>query len=124
MTSGSITPWQIDGEKVETVTDFIFLGSKITVDDDADFKLKDSCSLEEKLGQTGPASSFSLELFLHSFPVAYWIPTDLDRGRGLIFQCHIFLPFHTVHGVLKAIILEWFAIPFSSGPRFVIRRFN
>ena len=33
-----------------------------------------------------------------------------------IFQCPIFLPFHTVHGVLKAKILKWFAIPFSSGP--------
>ena len=36
-----------------------------------------------------------------------------------IFQCHIFLPFHTVHGVLKARILKWFAVPFSSGPHFV-----
>ena len=34
----------------------------------------------------------------------------------LIFQCPIFLPFHTVHGVLKARILKWFAILFSSGP--------
>ena len=34
-------------------------------------------------------------------------------------QCRIFLPFHTVHGVLKARILKWFAIPFSSGPHFV-----
>ena len=33
-----------------------------------------------------------------------------------IFQCSIFLPFHTIHGVLKARILKWFAIPFSSGP--------
>ena len=38
-----------------------------------------------------------------------------------IFQCPIFLPFHNVHGVLKARILEWFAIPFSSGPHFVRR---
>ena len=37
----------------------------------------------------------------------------------IVFQCHIFLPFHTLHGVLKARILKWFAIPFSSGPRFV-----
>ena len=46
---------------------------------------------------------------------------DIDQpgGAGLIFQCHIFLPFQTVHGVLEARILEWFAIPFSSGPRFV-----
>ena len=32
------------------------------------------------------------------------------------FQCHIFLPFHTVHGVLKARMLKWFAIPFFSRP--------
>ena len=36
-----------------------------------------------------------------------------------IFLCPIFLPFHTVHGVLKARILKWFAIPFSSGPHSV-----
>ena len=37
----------------------------------------------------------------------------------LIFQCRIFLPSHTVHGVLKAGMLKWFALPFSSGPCFV-----
>ena len=36
-----------------------------------------------------------------------------------VFQCHIFLPFHSVRGVLNARILKWFAIPFSSGPCFV-----
>ena len=36
-----------------------------------------------------------------------------------IFQCPIFLPFHTVYGVLMVRILKWFAIPFSSGPCFV-----
>ena len=36
-----------------------------------------------------------------------------------IFQFPIFLPFHTVHGVLKGRILKWFAIPFFSGPHFV-----
>ena len=40
MASGPITSWQIDGEKVETVTDFIFLGSKITVDGDYSHKIK------------------------------------------------------------------------------------
>ena len=49
MASGPITSWQIDGETVETVVDFIFLGSKITVDGDAAMKLKDGCSLEGKL---------------------------------------------------------------------------
>ena len=41
------------------------------------------------------------------------------RPGAFILQCPIFLPFHTVHGVLKARILKWFAIPFSSGPHFV-----
>ena len=49
MGSSPITSWQIDGEIMETVTDFIFLGSKITADGDAAMKLKDTCSLEEKL---------------------------------------------------------------------------
>ena len=49
MTSGPITSWQIDGETIETVTDFIFLGSKITVDGDCSMKVKDACSLEETL---------------------------------------------------------------------------
>ena len=40
MASGPITSWQIDEEKVETVTDFIFLGSKITVDDDCSHEIK------------------------------------------------------------------------------------
>ena len=44
ISSGPITSWQIDGETMETVTDLIFLGSKIT----AAMKLKDACSLEEK----------------------------------------------------------------------------
>ena len=44
MASGPITLWQIDGEKVETVTDFIFLGSKTTVDSDCSLEIK-SCLL-------------------------------------------------------------------------------
>ena len=49
MASGPITSWQIDGETVETVTDYILGGSKITADGDAILKLKDAYSLEEKL---------------------------------------------------------------------------
>ena len=44
-----ITSWQIEGEKVETVRDFIFLGSKITLDGDCSHEIERSCSLEEKL---------------------------------------------------------------------------
>ena len=50
MTSGPITSWQIDGETVETVTDFIFLGSNITVDGDCSHEIKRR-SLKEKLWQ-------------------------------------------------------------------------
>ena len=49
MASGPITSWQINGETVETVADFIFWGSKVTTDGDCTMKLKDACSLEEKL---------------------------------------------------------------------------
>ena len=48
MASGPITSWQIDGEKVEIMTDFIFLGSKITADGDCSHEIKRR-SLEEKL---------------------------------------------------------------------------
>ena len=48
MAYGPITSWQVEGEKLETVTDFIFLGSKRIVA----VKLKDTCSLEEKLSPT------------------------------------------------------------------------
>ena len=49
MASGPITSWEIDGETVETVSDCIFLGSKITADGDCSMKLKDAYSLEGKL---------------------------------------------------------------------------
>ena len=49
MALGTITSWQIDGEIIETVRDFIFGSSKITADGDCSMKLKDDCFLEEKL---------------------------------------------------------------------------
>ena len=49
MLSGLITSWQIDGETVETVADFIFLGSKIATDGDCSHEIKDVYSLEGKL---------------------------------------------------------------------------
>ena len=52
MASSPITSLEIDGETVETVSDFIFLGSKITADGDCSHEIKDTCSLEEKLWQT------------------------------------------------------------------------
>ena len=49
MASGPITPWEIDGETVETVSDFIFWAPKSVQMVTAAMKLKDACSLEEKL---------------------------------------------------------------------------
>ena len=49
MQFGSITSWQIYGETMETVTDFILGGSKITADGDCSHEIKDACSLKEKL---------------------------------------------------------------------------
>ena len=65
----------------------------------------------------GSIPSFFLELFLHWSPVAYWAPMDLGSSSFSVLS----LPFHTVHGVLKARILKWFASPFSSGPHSVRR---
>ena len=67
--------------------------------------------------------SFCLALTLHSFWVISPLISSSILGTYLsvefIFQFPISLPFHTVHGVLKARVLKWFAIPFSSRPYFV-----
>ena len=55
MASGPITSWQIDGETMETVTDFIFWAPKSLLMVTAAMKLKDACSLEEKLWPTWTA---------------------------------------------------------------------
>ena len=52
MASSHITEWQLDGETVETMRDFIFLGFKITADSDCSHEIKDTCSLKEMLWQT------------------------------------------------------------------------
>ena len=78
----------------------------------------------------GSIPSFFLEVFLHWSPVFYWAQvakswtrlsnwTELNWPGEFLFHYPIFLPFHTVHGVLNARILKWFAIPFSSGPHSV-----
>ena len=65
-------------------------------------------------------------LWLHPFilsggisPLVYSSILGTYRPGELPFQYPIIFPFHTVHGVLKAIKLKWFAIPFSSGPHSV-----
>ena len=72
MASGLITSWQIDGETVETVSDFVFWGSKIT----ADMKLKDSCSLEEKI-------MTKLDSMLKSRDIT--LPTKVHLVKAMVF---------------------------------------
>ena len=57
MESSPITSWQIEGERVEAVTDFIFLGSKITVDGDSSHEIK-RCLLLERKAMTNLDSVF------------------------------------------------------------------
>ena len=75
MASGPITSWQIDGETVETLADFILLGSKITADGDCS-KLKDTCSLGEKL-------MINLDSILKSRDIT--LPTKVHLVKAMVF---------------------------------------
>ena len=76
MASGPITSWQIDGETVETVTDFIFLGSKITVDSDYSHEIK-RCLLFGRKAMT------NLDSILKSRDIT--LPTKVRLVKALIF---------------------------------------
>ena len=73
MSSSPITSWQIDGEKVETVTDFIFLGSKITVDGDCSHEIK-RCLL------FGRKAMINLDSVLKSKDIT--LPTKVCKSYG------------------------------------------
>ena len=75
MASDSITSCQIDGEKVEAVTDFIFLGSKITADSDCSHKIK-RCLL------LGRKAITNLDSILKS---RYMLLTKLHIGKAMVF---------------------------------------
>ena len=74
--SGSITSWQIDGETIETVTDFIFLGSKITVDSDCSHEIKRWLLL-------GVKSMTNLDSVLKSRDVT--LPTKIHIVKAMVF---------------------------------------
>ena len=76
MASGLITSWQIDGETVETVTDFIFLGSKITADGDCSHKIK-SYFLSGRKAMT------NLDSILKSRDVT--LPTEVRLVKAMVF---------------------------------------
>ena len=77
MTSGPITSWQIDGEKMEIVTDFIFLGSKITADGDCSHEIKRRLLLGRKV-------MANLDSILKSRDIS--LPTNVRLVKAMVFQ--------------------------------------
>ena len=76
MVSGPITSWQIDGETMETVTDFIFLGSKITADGDCSHEIK-RCLLFGRIAMT------NLDSILRSRDIT--LPTKVHLVKTMVF---------------------------------------
>ena len=98
MASSPITSWQINGVTMETVTDFIFLGSKITADGDCNHEIKRRLVLGRKaMTNLAAAAAKSLQS----------CPTLCDPRDGS----------PPVPGVLKARTLEWVAISFSNASK-------
>ena len=77
MASGSITSWQIDGETVETVADFTFLGSKITADGDCSHEIKRHLFLEKKVMP-------NLDSILKSRDIT--LATKVHLFKAMVFQ--------------------------------------
>ena len=77
MASGPITPWQIDGETMETVTDFLFLGSKITVHSDCSHEIKRRLILGRKV-------MTNLDSILKSRDIT--LPTKVRLVKAMVFQ--------------------------------------
>ena len=77
MASGPITSWQIDGETVETVSDFIFLGSKITTDGDCSHEIKRCLLLGRKV-------MTNLESILKSRDIT--LPTKVHLVKAMVFS--------------------------------------
>ena len=76
MVSGPITSWQIDGETMKTVTDFIFLGSKITVDGDCSHEIKRHLVLARKV-------MTNLDGILKSRDIT--LPTNVHLVKAMVF---------------------------------------
>ena len=77
MASGPITSWELDGETLETVRDFIFLGSKITVDGDCSHEIK-RCLL------LGRKAISNLDSILKSRDIT--LPTKVHLVKAMVFQ--------------------------------------
>ena len=82
MASGPITSWEIDGETVETVSDLIFLGSKITADGDCSHEIKRHLVLGRK-------AMTSLDSILKSRDIT--LPTKIHIVKAVVFPVHVWM---------------------------------
>ena len=81
MVSSAITSWQIDGKKVETLADFIFLGSKITVNDDCRHKIKGRLPL-------GGIAIIKLDSILKTRGII--LPIKVDTAKAMVFPAAMY----------------------------------
>ena len=89
MASGPITSWEIDGETVETVSDFIFWGSKITADGDSSHEIKRRLLLGRKvMTNLLLLSQFSLDSTLKSRDIT--LPTKVQLVKAMVFPVVIY----------------------------------
>ena len=150
MASGPITSWQIDGETMETVRDYIFLGSKITADGDFSHEIKrrlllgrkaminlllllscfsrvQLCATHETAAHQAPPSlGFSRQEYWSGLP----FPSPMQESESEVTQsCPALsnpidcsLSGSSVHGIFQARVLEWGAIAFSDDqPRRILK---
>ena len=115
MAYGPITSWQIDGEPIETVRNFIFLGSKITADGDCSHEIKRHLLLGRK-AMTNVDSIFkSRDITL---PTKACIVKENEVAQSCATLCDPMdcsPPGSSIHGIFQARIWEWVAISFSRG---------
>ena len=116
MAPSPITSWEIDGETVETVADFIFLGSKITADGDCShvIKRKVTTNLDSML----KSRDITLLMKVHIIKAMVFPVVTYSCEKVKVIQLCTTLcdPMdYTVHGTPQARILEWVAFPFSRG---------
>ena len=98
MASSPITSWQIDGEAMETASDFIFLGSKITADGDSSHEIKKTLAPWKK-----SMTNLLLLLLLLSHFSRFRLCDPIDGSP----------PGSAIPGIFQARVLEWVAIAFS-----------
>ena len=120
MASSPITSWQVDRETVETVTDFILGGSKITADGDCSHEIKTLLGRKTMTHLDSILKIRDMTLLTKAhlvkamvFPVVMYGYVNVKVTQSCPYLCDPMN--YTVHGILQARILEWVAVPFSRG---------